>query len=255
MTQQELKSTLSTFSAFITTHNTPKENLFNWYWSILCKYLEGRDSILFSELKIFDDFFPAFTEQVRRYGSTHADEIRKKYNQLRQPHYTKLRSIEDANPDVLYLQNPNKVYVRTNGPFIPFGKFEAPKDSFYFLDALLSNDPEIKNDQELMYGYFKEYIYTHFVSTHLKHFPPSYNFIFEADLEALRQKYPEFTQRFEDESLEYLDSLGYYHAFERFTTLKKEENEELAKLSDNVANQMISFSIAKRQVTVKYDSD
>lgn len=255
MTQQELRSTLTTFSTFSSFHNTTKENLFSWYWSILSKYLEERESILFSELKIFDDFFPGFTEQVRKYGSTRADEIRKKYNKLRQPHYTKLRSIEDANSDILYLQSPNKVYVRTNGPFIPFGKFEAPKESFYFLDALLSSTPEVKNDQEQMYKYFKEYIYSHFVSAHLKHFPPTYNFILEGNLEILRQKYPEFTQRFEDESLEYLDSLGYYDAFERFVSLKKEESDELAKLTDDTANELIYFNISNRQVMVEYDSN
>ena len=250
MTQQELRSTLSTFCGFTTFHSTPKENLFSWYWSILIKYLEGRDSIKFDELKIFDEFFPEFTKQVKRYGTTKADEIRKNYNELISPYYNTLRSIEDANPTVLYLQSPNKVYVRTNSQFIPFGKFEQPADSLFFLDALLVN--AVKEDDEDMYEYFKKYIYTHFVSAHLKHFPPNYNFILEQDLETLRQKYPEFTKRFEDESLEFLDSLGYYDAFERFVSLKKEQSDELSKLSAEQAEQMVSFHINKRQVTVEY---
>ena len=253
MTQQELRSTLDTFSKFVSSHNTPKENLFSWYWSILAKYLENRDSVKFEELRIFDEFYPEFTKQLRRYGSTRADEIRKHYNQLRLPHYTKLRSIEDANPTVLYLQSPNKVYVRTNSQFIPFGKFEPPCDKEFFLEAILSINCETVPDKEQMYSYFKKYIYTHFVSTHIKHFPPNYAFILEEDLEKLRQKYPEFTQRFEDESLEFLDSLGYYDAFERFVFLKKEESDKLATLPATVADEMVSFLISKRCITVEYE--
>ncbi len=253
MTQQELRSTLSTFSGFTAFHSTAKENLFSWYWSILIKYLEGRDSVKFDELKIFDEFFPEFTKYVKRYGTTKADQIRKKYNERISPHYTILRSIEDANPSVLYLQSPNKVYVRTNSQFIPFGKFEEATDCFYFLDTLFSNVSKENNHEEDLYGYFKKFIYTHLVSAHLKHFPPSFNFILEKDLEMLRKKYPEFTKKFEDESLEFLDSLGYYDAFERFVSLKKEENDELSKLSADEADQMISFHIDKRQVTVEYD--
>ena len=52
--------------------------------------------------------------------------------------------------------------------------------------------------------------------------------------------------------MDFLDSLGYYEAHEQFVLLKKEENDELSKLSSDVAEQLVAFTIEKRQVTVEY---
>lgn len=256
MDKQELKSYLSTLSRFFATQNVNEDTLFTWYWSVLCEYVDELDVLPYSVLQIFNSFCPSFNEHIKAkgYALTEADLVRLEYLQAKAPHLATLRKIENAAPNVLYLKVDEHCRTRNNSPFIPFGKFEEPKEASYFLDALCKADDQSKKHEDVQYAFFKAHVYTNLVHKHFEFFPPTYCYIEETALENLRQKYPELTSRFEAESLQYLDSLGYHDALANFASLQNEESSKLSKLTIEQISKIIKLKVGNRQVKIDYEN-
>ena len=255
MNKQELRCYLTTLSRFFATQKVNQDTLFAWYWSVLCEYLENRDTVPFSVLKIFYFFFPPFEEHLKAKGYTlsDADLIRLEYLQARAPHLALLRKIENASPDILYLKVGDVACTRNNSQFIPFAKYEMPKEETYFLDALCGNDEQTPESLDAQYEHFKAYIYTNLVHKHLEFFPPSYSYIEEKDFEELRVKYPKLAEKFEIEASEYLEGLGYPEALEKFFSLQDAENTKLNNLTIEQVCEPIKLKIGHRQVLIDYE--
>ena len=256
MEKQELKSYLTTLSRFFSTQNATQDTLFAWYWSVLCEYAENHENIPFSVLQIFSSFCPSFEEHIKAkgYSLSEADLIRLEYMQTRAPYLATLRKIENASPDILYLKVSEFACTRNNGPFIPFAKFEEPKETSYFLDALCKADDKTSNYTDVQYGFFKAHIYTNLVHKHFEFFPPTYCYIEESTLEDLRQKYPELTARFEAEAFEFIEGLGYSKALSNFVQLQIDENSKLSKLTIEQVSKPIQLKIGNRQITIDYEN-
>lgn len=255
MNKVELRCYITTLSKFFATQNANQDTLFAWYWSILCEYAEDRETIPFSVLKIFEFFFPPFADHLKAKGYTlsDADLIRLEYLQARAPYQALLRKVENASHDILYLKISNYACSRNNSQFIPFAKYEKPKEETYFLDALCSSKPQISGPLDAQYEFFKAYLYTNLVHKHLEFFPPTYSYIEEKDFEELRKKYPELAEMFETEANEFLQNLGYHEALENFFRLQNEENLKLDKLTIEQISEPIKIKIGNRHILIDYE--
>ena len=256
MENQELKSYLTTLSKFFSTQNATQDTLFSWYWSVLCEYVKNHDVLPYSVLQTFKSFCPSFDEHVKAkgYALSEADLIRLEYMQARAPYLAVLHKIENASPDILYLKVSEFACTRNKSPFIPFGKFEEPKEASYFLDALCKADDVDEKPADVQYAFFKAHLYTNLVHKHLEFFPPTYCYIEETTLEDLRQKYPELTARFETEAFEFIEGLGYQNALSCFIHLQSEENLKLAKLTIEQVCKPIKLKVGNRQITIDYEN-
>lgn len=255
MNKQELRCYITTLSKFFATQQVNQDTLFSWYWSVLCEYAENRDTIPFSVLKIFEFFFPPFEEHLKAKGYTlsDADLIRLEYLQARAPYQTLLRKIESASPDILYLKVRDPAFSRNNSQFVPFAKYEEPKEETYFLDALCNPIQEGVETVDSQYEFFKSYLYTNLVHKHLEFFPPTYCYVEEKDFEELRKKYPYFAERFENEANDFLESLGYQEALENFLELQDEEVLKLSKLTIEQISEPIKIKIGDRHLLIDYE--
>ena len=256
MEKQELKDYLATLSRFFSTQKVTQDTLFTWYWSVLCEYAENHEKIPYSVLQIFNSFCPCFEEHIKAkgYALTQADLVRLEYLQARAPHLALLRKIENASPDILYLKVNEFTYTRNKSQFVPFAKFEEPKEASYFLDALCKADEQSSNPVDVQYAFFKAHLYTNLVHKHLEHFPPCYCYIEENSLKELQKNYPELTARFETEALLYIESLGYEDALTKYTHLQREENQKLSQLTINQVSTPVKLKINNRQVEIDYNN-
>ena len=256
MENQELKNYLTTLSRFFATQKASQDTLFTWYWSVLCEYVENHDVLPYSVLQIFKSFCPAFNEHIKAkgYALSEADIVRLEYMQARAPYLATLHKIENASPDILYLKTSEFSCAHSKSPFIPFGKFEEPKEASYFLDALCNADNVEEKTSDVQYAFFKAHIYTNLVHKHLEFFPPSYCYIEEETLDDLRKKYPELAARFETESSEFIRRLGYQDALTCFLQLQSEENRKLSKLTIEQVAKPIKLKVGNRQITIDYEN-
>ena len=155
--------------------------------------------------------------------------------------------------DILYLKVSNHACTRNNTQFIPFAKYESPREETYFLDAFCDSKQQIPGPLDAQYDFFKAYLYTNLVHKHLEFFPPTYCYIEEKDFEELRKKYPNFAEMFETEANEFLNSLGYQDALDNFFRLQNEENLKLGKLTIEQISEPIKIKIGNRHVLIDYE--
>ena len=256
MEKQELKSYLTTLSRFFATQKVTQDTLFGWYWSVLCEYAKKCDTIPYSVLQIFNSFCPSFEEHIKAkgYALSEADLVRLEYLQARAPHLALLHKIENACPDILYLKVNEFTCTRNKSQFVPFAKFEEPKEASYFLDTLCKTDEQRDNPADVQYAFFKAHLYTNLVHKHLEHFPPCYCYIEEASLKELQKNYPELTAKFETEAFLFIDSLGYEDALAKYIHLQREETQKLSQLTIDQVSKPVKLKFGNRQVIIDYEN-